>query len=340
MLQDGANGNPITAVWVGGPPGQTFIRLRDKLKRIGIVVDRQYSSEEIVGKSSYPPQTQLVIINRDFISHNGFDHARKLADQKSLKRVYAANNSTILFENLKKSGLVELTDNHQKVQTNMNNSMKLKEAISSFCNGRDSKFLSEYLKPEYDSGSARAIKQVEKAKTKNLDLDPAIAISLEQKESWNLSSWANHIGIDYGSALKKMFIMAMYGLISRVPPFSSDTRKSLSEPPISYNFKLSNKGEQVVAQVKQAVPALAKAPDTSDPTTNKNSEDATTEVKANDDSSTALVAVKNKWHSDFAEAVRLIKLYARQDGSILSVKINIDSDEVELERKVVDKFNI
>lgn len=80
---------PINVTWIGGPPGKTFKKIVDKLRRLNLIVVAQISSDELSGKKGLPRKSDLVLINKDFIGHPSCEKAKELCKQKNIPWCYS-----------------------------------------------------------------------------------------------------------------------------------------------------------------------------------------------------------------------------------------------------------
>ena len=88
------------AVWIGGPPGQTFERIREKLLADGIVVTQRGDGESI------PLDADIIIVNKDMTDHNAYGFAKEAAKKRGLPLVVAHTSYTRTRASLRERGLV------------------------------------------------------------------------------------------------------------------------------------------------------------------------------------------------------------------------------------------
>lgn len=92
------------ALWVGGPPGQTMVKLKKKLEDVGIVVVRQSFNER-----KLPPVEgyDLVLFNVDLLSHNDYYAVKDATKEAEVPLVSASLSWSKLYTNLVASGFVK-----------------------------------------------------------------------------------------------------------------------------------------------------------------------------------------------------------------------------------------
>jgi len=73
-----------SVLWVGGPPGQTLFRLKEKLERDGLSVEDVQAVFQHI-----PRRSELVLVNTAFVGHGSFDAVRAAAKRRGLPCVAA-----------------------------------------------------------------------------------------------------------------------------------------------------------------------------------------------------------------------------------------------------------
>jgi hypothetical protein len=91
----------LKAAWLGGPPGKTFERIRKRLRQDNIEVAEQLDR---AGKPR--AGIDLVLINRDMISHPESDRQRALCAAADVPYVWAYLNYTQTRQRLQERGFV------------------------------------------------------------------------------------------------------------------------------------------------------------------------------------------------------------------------------------------
>jgi len=92
------------AMWIGGPPGATLARLREKLDADGIVVD--VVAADLFAGQRIPKHVDLVLLNSDMTSHNESHHARDAAKAAGVQLVQVRTNYSTTRLNLIAAGVV------------------------------------------------------------------------------------------------------------------------------------------------------------------------------------------------------------------------------------------
>lgn len=97
-----AEGAVYKALWIGGPPGQTMVKLKKKLENQGITVVRQVIDEKIPPMQSY----DLVLFNIEHASHADFYTAKDMAKAASVPFILAGHSWSKTHQNLKEAGFI------------------------------------------------------------------------------------------------------------------------------------------------------------------------------------------------------------------------------------------
>jgi hypothetical protein len=92
------------ALWVGGPPGQTLHKIRGRLRKDGI--DLREQSEVAVKPPSW---CELVLINRDMVSHTNNDRQKQFCRDADIPFIFASLSYVITRRNLERGGHVNPT---------------------------------------------------------------------------------------------------------------------------------------------------------------------------------------------------------------------------------------
>jgi len=92
------------ALWVGGPPGRTMVKLKKKLEDVGIVIVRQSFNER-----KLPPVEgyDLVLFNVDLLSHNDYYAVKDATKEAEVPLVSASLSWSKMYTNLVASGFVK-----------------------------------------------------------------------------------------------------------------------------------------------------------------------------------------------------------------------------------------
>lgn len=91
-------------LWIGGPPGQTLIRLKEKLERDGLSVDDVQTAFQRISR-----RTDLVLVNVDMVSHNSFDAVRAAAKLRGVLCVPVHNDYSRTRAALEQAGILRPT---------------------------------------------------------------------------------------------------------------------------------------------------------------------------------------------------------------------------------------
>ena len=91
----------LTALYAGGPPGNTLKKFNKRLRRIGIDVKIHWS-ENAALRMYQLPKVDLVLLNIDIIGHASSIKVREMAKTKQVPCVYASNNMVTTLTNVQK----------------------------------------------------------------------------------------------------------------------------------------------------------------------------------------------------------------------------------------------
>ena len=97
-----AEGAVYKALWIGGPPGQTMIKLKKKLENQGIDVVRQVMDVKIPAMKSY----DIVLFNIEHASHGHFYQAKEMAKEAGVPFILAGHSWAKTHQNLKEAGFI------------------------------------------------------------------------------------------------------------------------------------------------------------------------------------------------------------------------------------------
>jgi len=97
-----AEGATYKALWIGGPPGQTMVKLKKKLAAQSIDVQRQVMDEKIPPMRPY----DIVLFNIEHASHGDFYTAKEMAKDAGVPFILAGHSWAKTHQNLKEAGFI------------------------------------------------------------------------------------------------------------------------------------------------------------------------------------------------------------------------------------------
>lgn len=96
------------AIWVGGPPGKTMIRISKQLReQADIEVVSQVGEGKNIPNRIPMSGIDLVLINTDMIQHNLQEKARQAADDAGVPWCFAKLSTVLTLKNLELKGIIE-----------------------------------------------------------------------------------------------------------------------------------------------------------------------------------------------------------------------------------------
>ena len=98
---------PLDAIWVGGPPGQSFLKIKKKLSRLGILIYARFTVPEFGRKGSILPKTKMIFINKEITKHPAAKLARDLADHVGIPWIIGGNDALTTLRNLQLKGILK-----------------------------------------------------------------------------------------------------------------------------------------------------------------------------------------------------------------------------------------
>lgn len=353
---------PIKVTWIGGPPGKTFKKITERLRRLNFIVVAKLTSEEIRGKKSLPRKGQLVMINKDFVGHPACEKVKELCKQQNLPWIYSGLNTvSTTVPNLQLQEIIPsilssemisaiLSTKAKNVQREIDKAveslimmppaeptyeekaMKYETKVQELClkfsthlheHGGSLHPLLKFVEPEVKKGSKRFMEMITEASKRPSIWDEEDLLACEE-DSNNLNQYRTKRKCNYKAAFKRMMVLACLGYIERQEPYEGAQIKGKNEPRISFNFSLTEQGKRKVAEMEEQTKPTAPP------------------VKKVESAKTALVPVTPKPEpksTNLQDALRiLIEVAHEEEPDMVSIHIDLTSGRVKTERKKTETF--
>lgn len=264
-----------TAIWVGGPPGKTFLKFKKNFSRINIhIVDQWHANQN---KTTIPQNIDLVIINKDFIGHEQSNKAKMLAEKFGIQWVWGSIHTIKTIENMQAkkilpdglpSGLIrKLMEENTAKEEYMSAYHKKIATVLGDCVGHDNEeyqnnFL-QFFSPEIAKGTTKLLKwfgsdipskitseTIEKSIEfiSSLDVDPNKKYSVGEIQQLTGKK-------DFKGPRKNIIVLAVGGYVCRMQPFEVAVTTG-KESYISINFKFTKKGREMLESKKSTSTAV------------------------------------------------------------------------------------
>ena len=261
--------NPRKTLWVGGPPGQTYIKIRERLARVGI----DLVAQTLPNKNQFriPAKVSLIIVNTDMIGHSLSTMVKHEAIRSKTLSVPGSLNTITLIENLQQQHVLPKSVSIEDILAIMTyrkpkeSNMKYITKLSNLCtttfksNKEQIENFTAFFRPEIDRESKRFLgwfgngniptKIPSNAIQKTLER--IVSGKLDPDEEWGTNSLAKKAGFSYEVSRKAIMYLAAGGFICRTAPFHT-TKNVNGENQISLNFKFTAKGRAAL-EVKEVV---------------------------------------------------------------------------------------
>jgi hypothetical protein len=334
----------IRTLWVGGPPGKTYINIRRNLSNYGIdLVEQWLPIPATLKKTKLPQDVDLVIINHEMISHSLMDKVKLLAKREDKMFVTASMNTSKTVRELMEKNIISGIAKDSSFQ---DNSLQLKElpvtkaymdrlaeAIGKFA-GRTENVdnLMYFFQPEWTQKTEKLFGLLE---SRPRVTEPTLMEdlkSLARRPTWNLSEWRTEIGLNYYSALRHLMLLALDGYVERVEPYIGAQQRK-GEPTISFNVQLTDAGRQKIAEFISPSSGAAVVPQSAK-TENKflPAGLATPHVEASITTATV--------DGNLTTAIKMLREIAQEDRGIISIHLDVKTGDVEISRSASVSFRV
>lgn len=340
----------LNALWVGGPPGQTLIKIKGKLRKLNIIVFEQWLDRDVVSKKRIPKRADLVLINKDFIGHPACGKVKDLTesakeDGQEVMWVYSGLDTIkTTIPNLKIKGIISsgvppyptTTESVVSACKNIvpiNFEANVAALLEKFCAGInvETSALYEFVLPEIKKKSKRFYDMMEQSSKTPVSFDDIGMLNIiADGERHNLNSWRKEIGTDYRTGQKKMLGLAALGYIKREKPYEGMSIQG-KEPNLSYYFSITEAGKQHLG--------LTEAEEVNLPESTKSP--VALEPVAPEPVETPLAPVSRKPTGNLAEALRMALEYAREEEpEVIGLHLDTLTGRVRMEKRSTITLNL